>query len=78
MARQLDFEKEIMIIAKLVLFIAPPTVASQMFHATHLVTGLACIGGALLQALIPPRTKSLLVGLALSVGYTVISALWRK
>jgi hypothetical protein len=78
MSQQLDFDKQIMIVVKLVLFITPPTVTSQIFHASHLVTGLACIVGVVLQALIPPRTKGLLVGLAISVGYTLIAAFWRR
>jgi hypothetical protein len=78
MAERLKAEGEIPIIAKLVVCVTPPVVASQIFHVSYFLTGLACVGGVLLQALIPPRKKGLWAGLLISAGVTLVALLWRK
>jgi hypothetical protein len=78
MAEQLGFGEQVTIIAKLVVCVTPPVIAGQIFHASYFLTALACIGGVLLQALIPPRRKGLWAGLLISVGLTLVAVLWRK
>lgn len=43
MAEQLGFGEQVTIIAKLVVCVTPPVVASQIFHASYFLTGIACI-----------------------------------
>lgn len=78
MPGRLKGEGEMAIIAKLVVCVTPPVVASQIFHATYFFTGLACVGGVLLQSLIPPRKKGLWAGMLVSASFAVVALLWRK
>jgi hypothetical protein len=65
-------------VAKIFVFCVVPLTVSEGFHLRNpVVTGLSFIAGSLLQALIPPRRRGLLVMLILSAAYTAIALLWR-
>lgn len=64
--------------AKIALFVLPRVIGGIFFDLSkhHLLAGLLVIAGVLLQALVPPRGKFLLLMLVLSVGFTVVYSLF--
>ena len=66
---------------KIIVLILPNLLAPLFgldFRRHHLIGGLALIAGALLQALIPPRTKGLLPLLAFAVAWAVFYTFFWK
>ena len=58
---------------KIVLFVIPPTLAEKLFpHGHWVLFGASLIGGALLQALWPPRTYRLPLILGLATAAAIV------
>jgi hypothetical protein len=66
-------------LAKLIVFGMIPAVAIHSLHASYVTLGLSFIAASLLQALVPPRRKGLVLMLTISTLFTLIALFfqWR-
>jgi hypothetical protein len=69
---QASVNEDARLLLKVLVLFVPPTIAPYVFDTAthHFLAGLSLITGVLLQALIPPRRK----GLLLLLGFSVVFA----